>query len=345
VLGLSKDEIDARYNDIIAFADIGDFIEQPVKTYSSGMSVRLAFAVHANVDADILIIDEALAVGDVLFQQKCMRFLRDFKENGAVLFVSHNAGTVINLCDRAVWLEKGQVQAIATAKDVCQQYFTRRYQPDISSESKPGDNNESANDSDYPVSPDDQLSRYRDMRMAFINNSNLRNDIQVFEFSSVTKNFGNSGATIVYAGLEDLDGKKLSWMVGGEMARIVVEATVLVECKNIIIGFNLKDKLGQVLFAQNTYLDTYLTPISAKPGDAVEAIFTFRLPILPIGNYAVDVAIADGAPKDSVQLQWAHDVFVLESQVSSVMCGSGLIGLSFDGIELRNKRLGVANGP
>jgi len=114
VLGLSQDEIDARYDDIVAFADIGSFIEQPIKTYSSGMSLRLSFAVIANVDADILIIDEALAVGDALFSQKCMRFLRNFKENKTVLFVSHSSGAVVNLCDRALWLEKGKVQAIGS---------------------------------------------------------------------------------------------------------------------------------------------------------------------------------------------------------------------------------------
>ena len=82
------------------------------------------------------------------------------------------------------------------------------------------------------------------------------------------------------------------------MARIVVKATVLVECNNVIVGFNVKDKLGQVLFSQNTYLDTCLTPVSTKSGDAVEAIFTFRLPILKRGTYAVDVAIADGTSLD-----------------------------------------------
>jgi len=111
--------------------------------------------------------------------------------------------------------------------------------------------------------------------------------------------------------------------------------------KNVILGFNLKDKLGQVLFAQNTYMNTFQPPVSAMPGDTVEAIFTFRLPILPSGNYAVDVAIADGSPPDFVQLQWAHDVFVLESKTSSVI--RALIGLSFDGIELRNKRLDTTN--
>src|SRR5690606_29167210 len=86
LLGLSREEIEDRYDEIVAFADIGDFIEQPIKTYSSGMMVRLAFAVVAHVNADILVVDEALAVGDAFFTQKCMRFLRDFMQNGTVLF-------------------------------------------------------------------------------------------------------------------------------------------------------------------------------------------------------------------------------------------------------------------
>ena len=116
VLGLSEKEIDSKFDDIAKFADIGEFINQPVKQYSSGMYVRLAFAVMANVDADILVIDEALAVGDMLFTQKCMRFLRNFKNDGTVFFVSHNSGAVVNLCDRAVWLDRGEVQAIGPAK-------------------------------------------------------------------------------------------------------------------------------------------------------------------------------------------------------------------------------------
>jgi len=341
VLGLSQDEIDARYDDIVAFADIDGFIEQPVKTYSSGMFLRLAFAVIANVDADILIIDEALSVGDVLFQQKCMRFLNNFKKNGTILFVSHSAGTVVNLCDHAVWLEKGQVQAIGTAKDICEQYFALLYQSNIIRETKSDENNESTNNSVHSTPPDKKLGQYRDMRMAFINDSNLRNDIKIFEFSSVAKSHGNDGATIIYAGLEDIDGKKLSWMVGGEMARIVVEAMVSVKCENVIIGFNIKDRLGQVLFEHNTYMDTFHAPVNTEPGNTVEAIFTFRLPILQVGSYTIDVAVADGSPPDVVQLIWAYDVFVFESQTSSIM--RGLIGLPFDGIELRNKSLDMEN--
>ncbi|HCN5890272.1 TPA: ABC transporter ATP-binding protein, partial [Escherichia coli] len=104
VYGLTRSEIELKFNDIVKFADIGDFIDQPVKNYSSGMYVRLAFAVIAHVDADILVVDEALAVGDAVFTQKCMRFIRKFQENGTLIFVSHDMASVQNLCEKALWL-------------------------------------------------------------------------------------------------------------------------------------------------------------------------------------------------------------------------------------------------
>lgn len=108
VLGLTKDEIDTRFYEIAAFADIGDFIEQPVKTYSSGMYARLAFSIAINVDPEILIVDEALSVGDARFVAKCMRRIKDIQEHGAsILFVSHDVGSVRTLCERAIWLDKG----------------------------------------------------------------------------------------------------------------------------------------------------------------------------------------------------------------------------------------------
>ncbi|WP_260674653.1 ABC transporter ATP-binding protein [Comamonas aquatica] len=111
VLGLGKDEIDCRFDEIAAFADIGDFIEQPVKTYSSGMFVRLAFAIQANVEPEILIVDEALAVGDAYFVHRCMLRINELKRKGTtVLFVSHDATAVRSLCSRAIWLVDGEVR-------------------------------------------------------------------------------------------------------------------------------------------------------------------------------------------------------------------------------------------
>ncbi|HEX5944009.1 MAG TPA: ABC transporter ATP-binding protein [Anaerolineales bacterium] len=110
LLGLSQEEIDSRIDDIAAFADIGQFIEQPVKTYSSGMYVRLAFAIAINVQPQILIVDEVLAVGDARFQAKCMKRIKVIQESGAsILFVSHDVGSVRTLCERAIWLECGRL--------------------------------------------------------------------------------------------------------------------------------------------------------------------------------------------------------------------------------------------
>jgi lipopolysaccharide transport system ATP-binding protein len=123
VLGLSHEETKRRFPAIEAFAEIGSFIDQPVKTYSSGMLVRLAFAVAINVDAQILIIDEALAVGDELFQRKCYGKIESLKQSGAtILFVSHSGGTVIEFCDRAVLLDSGEVLAIGQPKAIVSRY-------------------------------------------------------------------------------------------------------------------------------------------------------------------------------------------------------------------------------
>lgn len=124
LLGLSREEIGARYEDILAFADIGGFIDQPVKTYSSGMFARLAFAVAVHVDPQILIVDEALSVGDGWFQHKSMARMRKLMEGGTtVLFVSHSIDAVRALCQRAVWLEKGTVKMIGESSDVTNCYM------------------------------------------------------------------------------------------------------------------------------------------------------------------------------------------------------------------------------
>lgn len=123
ILGLSKKEIDQKYDAIIAFADIGDFIGRPVKTYSSGMYVRLAFAVAVHTDPELLIIDEALAVGDIRFQMKCLEHMEKMKANGTtILFVSHAPEQVKRFCNKAIWLDKGEVKAIGKANDICNQY-------------------------------------------------------------------------------------------------------------------------------------------------------------------------------------------------------------------------------
>lgn len=123
MIGFSREEIDAKMDDILAFADIGDFVNQPVKTYSSGMFVRLAFAVAINIDPEILIVDEALSVGDVFFQAKCYQRFEDFKKMGkTILFVSHDMGSINKYCDRAILLNKGTKYMDGEPKEVIDVY-------------------------------------------------------------------------------------------------------------------------------------------------------------------------------------------------------------------------------
>lgn len=130
VLGMSKAEVDARFDDIAVFADIGDFIEQPVKTYSSGMMVRLAFAVAINVDPEILVVDEALSVGDELFQRKCFSRIEAIRaKGGTILFVSHSGAQIIELCDRAILIDAGEMLAVGAPKQVVGNYQKLLYAP------------------------------------------------------------------------------------------------------------------------------------------------------------------------------------------------------------------------
>ena len=124
IFGLTKKEIDERLDDIIRFSELEEFIDNPVRTYSSGMYMRLAFSVAINVDADILLIDEILAVGDVSFQEKCFQKLRDVKRNGTtIVIVSHSLGQIEKICDRAIWIEKGLIKEDGAPREICKKYL------------------------------------------------------------------------------------------------------------------------------------------------------------------------------------------------------------------------------
>jgi lipopolysaccharide transport system ATP-binding protein len=330
VLGLTHEEIEARFADIVAFADIGDFIEQPVKTYSSGMYVRLAFAVIAHVDADILVIDEALAVGDAFFTQKCMRFLRRFMKTGTVLFVSHDTASVKNLCDRAIWLEKGEIRQQGSAKAVCENYLEEFY------EAQQGASTTTRLKSKRVVKP---AAVVKDQRQDFINASNLRNDIKLFEFDPEASSFGKGGARIVATELLDRQGNHLSWVVGGEEVTLKIEVAVNTPLAAPIIGFFIKDKLGQHLFGDNTYLSYLKTPVECDDGQQLTANFTFQMPRLTTGDYSVTVSIANGTQQEHVQHHWIHDALQFRSESTSV--AGGLLGIPMTNIELKR---GQADG-
>ncbi|WP_295392830.1 ABC transporter ATP-binding protein [uncultured Thiodictyon sp.] len=324
VLGLSQQEIDERIAAIAAFADIGAFLDQPVKTYSSGMYVRLAFAVIAHVDADILVIDEALAVGDVFFAQKCMRFLRSFMAHGTVIFVSHDTAAVQNLCQQAIWIDCGIIKFIGSAKDAATRYLEAIY------ESQQGESKLTA--AAVATTEPKSTPSPRDMRLDFLNQTQFRNDIELFSFDPDAPAFGKGQIRVTSAALLDPEGKPYSWVVGGEEVILEIRCVALTAIPALIVGFLVKDRLGQPLFGDNTYLTYRNAPCNLGPGEKITARFAFRMPVLPVGDFSVTIAVAEGSQQDHIQHQWIHDALTFKSHTTSVC--QGLIGIPMKKIEL-----------
>ncbi|WML89822.1 ABC transporter ATP-binding protein [Thiothrix lacustris] len=321
ILGLSKAEIDARFDEIVAFADIGNFIEQPVKTYSSGMYVRLAFAVIAHVDADILVVDEALSVGDAVFTQKCMRFIRGFQGKGTLIFVSHDIASVQNICKSAIWMKNGKVERLGTAKAISEAYLQYTLQ-EIYGE-------EATLTSIAPVAIDDQS----------MPDSSVEPVIDYGAVASVTDNiqaakgWTTAQAEIVSVVLSHLSaGKTACVFEGGERVRMSIRAKTHIALKNPIVGFLVRDRLGQDLFGENTLPFTEYTPTAVGAGMIFEGVFDFKLPMLPNGLYAVMVSIADGDAHDNVQHHWMHDALIIN--ISSSKIRYGLVGIPFERVAL-----------
>ncbi|EJA2552661.1 MULTISPECIES: ABC transporter ATP-binding protein [Enterobacterales] len=314
IMGLNDEQIKECYESIVEFSEIGEFIDRPVKTYSSGMFVRLAFSIIAHVDADILIVDEALSVGDAFFVQKCMRFLRAFMEKGTVLFVSHDTASIVNLCDRAVWIERGEKKMDGSAKDVSEAYLAALFKQ----------NNRTVEKSDKTATTVADVI-YKDMRADFINGSNLRNDIELFSFNDASKQFGEGGAEITDVNLENTREEPLSWVVGGEDVKLRIKVKCLKSMYSPIVGFYIKDRLGQTLFGDNTYISYLDNPLNVMHNENMDCTFEFSMPILPVGEYSICVAIAEGTQHEHIQHHWIHDAIIFKSHSSSTV--TGLVGI------------------
>lgn len=324
-----KAEINAFTRSAVEFADIGEFVHQPVKLYSSGMFVRLAFATAIQCTPDILIIDEALSVGDVFFVQKCMTFLRSFMEQNTVIFVSHDIAAVKSLCDRVILLDGGKIRMIASPAEAADAYIEALYraQGADTDAAKQGGGEKTSAENKVGTVP-----AYRDMRQDWINQSPLRNDIEVFAFDPDTAAFGTDGARIESVVLSDPEGVPLSWVVGGEAVCLTLSARARQHLYSPIVGFSLKDRLGQELFGDNTWLVSRDRMPHVPPGAVLTVRFYFQMPVLPAGEYVFSAALAEGSQARHVQLCWMHGALVLHSHSTS--CCTGLIGIPMQDIRL-----------
>ncbi|HEY9845157.1 MAG TPA: Wzt carbohydrate-binding domain-containing protein, partial [Candidatus Caenarcaniphilales bacterium] len=270
LLGLSKAKIEEKFDEIAAFADIGDFINHPVKTYSSGMFVRLAFAVAVNVDPEILIVDEALAVGDVVFQHRCMRRMRSLMDSGVTtLFVSHDSGAIKTLCNSAVLIDRGKILTSGLPNSVIIEYTKMvteeelgLAQAEASYELTSPAKGQAMQQGGALLSPVPKPVR-RGSGQALIEDVKLLN--QFGEYAGESPIFGFNEAVTLLVGLKVYE--------------------TLQEC---IIGFFICDKNGNEIIGSNTFEENCLID-KLEPEDKLQIQFKFNLPLRP-GSYSLTVA-------------------------------------------------------
>jgi lipopolysaccharide transport system ATP-binding protein len=243
-------------------------------------------------------------------------------QTGTTLFVSHDTAAVRGLCNKAIWLEKGRVFQIGQPKDICENYLEAFY------EAQQGKSLARRK----RCSAEPQIQTVKDQRREFINSSNLRNDIRVFSFDPNGESFGRGGALISSVSFHDVHGAPLAWIVGGEDVVLQIRAEVREKLHAPLVGFFVKDKLGQCLFGDNTYLRYIDTPATCEPGRELIAEFSFQMPRLAAGDYAVTVAVADGSQQEHIQHHWIHDAIMFRSESTSV--SSGIVGIPMIRINL-----------
>lgn len=286
--GLSKQEIDDSVQEILDFADIGDFIYQPIKTYSSGMLVRLAFATSVNIKPEILIVDEALSVGDVRFQQKCYRKIREFKENGTVLLVSHDTGAITSFCDRVIWMDKGQVYKIGTPDEIIEEYLAyMRY------EVKADNNTESKNNVDENL-----------------DSNEIGDSVYIYGNGNKNLEYGNGNAYFYRISIKKENGDLANQVMAGENIRIHMEIEVKNAIEFPILGFSLKDELGNELIVSNTIFEGIsLNSFDGKKKYSYE--WCIKFPELHPGSYPLDIALAEGSYQNHEQVHYVTDAVII----------------------------------
>ena len=336
LFNVDRKALDERFKKIVDFAELWDFIEQPVKTYSSGMQARLAFAVVAHVDAEILIIDEALSVGDAFFSQKCMRFLREFQKTGTIFFVSHDLGAVTAFCDHAIWLEGGTVRDAGTAKEICEKYYSKTAETQKESVLVAAENadKKSTDQSSRNFDTVVDAPALREYAVDEEHGEKIKGlqEIEAFGFNIHSKDFGSGEAKITDVQFVDENGKQLSISEGGKNVKVKVMVEAKHDVNMPIVGFIVKDRLGQPLFGGNTYHAYKFSNLNIPEGKLLVVEFEFKLPILMVGDYSICAAVAVGTLQSHTQLHWMHDAFLFKVVSSSIE--GVIVGVSLDKISL-----------
>jgi ABC-type polysaccharide/polyol phosphate transport system ATPase subunit len=288
ILGLSRQEIDKTLPKIEEFAEIDEFIDQPVKTYSTGMAVRLAFAVAIHVSPEILLVDEALSVGDLYFRQRCMRKVHEMRANGiAIVFVSHSIGDVQLIGDRAMWLDRGQVREIGATEEVVNKYMAAMVQKDNAYLTVHHSGRQIAQD----VAPETPAV--------------------VDSIPNIDHRFGDGRAQVIGIALINSGGEAVHLLE--PQSRIVVRISVRAS-ENIvspIVGFLMRNHMGLDFAGTNTAREGFECP-PMRAGDVYTLDFHLQLPEFYPSSFSFSPAIADGTLDSNSVCDWIDNAIVLQ---------------------------------
>ncbi|MFY0518393.1 ABC transporter ATP-binding protein [Lysinibacillus sp. UGB7] len=281
IMGYSKEQMELKLPEIIEFADIGEFINQPVKNYSSGMYVRLAFSVAISVDPEILIVDEALSVGDIRFQQKCLRKIEELKKDKTILFVSHDLLQLNKFCDRLIWINEGQLIADGHPEDVSKQY--------------------------QAFMAGSTLNDYQE----FIETEDVEMDAEIDLIDSNVQLFGDNKAKIKGISMFDENEMKIYQTKLGDKVTISILVSYNEILDNPIIGFTIKDRIGNVVTQTNTFI-LHQKMQNTTVNKNYRYNFEFIVPPLKRGTYTVSPAVASGSQFEHTQHCWIHDALIIK---------------------------------
>lgn len=283
ILGYSKKEMDKKIPKILEFADIGDFSNKPVKMYSSGMFARLAFALVVNLDPEILIVDEALSVGDIFFQQKCNMYMKEEMGNVTKLLVTHDMSSIANLCDRAIVLSQGTVQFAGAPLDAIEYYIKSMHNEVFT--------NESSNVNDLTMSKDLDSSEFN------------------WEFVEEEKLSGALGLMINAIKIKVNGEEYKGYIQGGDQVdfHLLFDSHKIGE--DIIFGYIVSDKFGNNIFGENT-ITSNLPLFNSDNRKKYKVSFSIIWPEIKEGDYFVTFGIGEGNHELVHKIQcWAHNVF------------------------------------
>ncbi len=288
ILGLTTRQIDQRYQDIAAFAEIGSFIDQPVKTYSSGMVVRLAFAVAINVDPEILLVDEALAVGDIYFRQRCMRKVHELRQRGiTILFVSHAVSDVKAIGDRVLWLDHGRMIDIGEPDRVISKYLAAMTEKDSS----------------YLMrkSAEPQTRRGGPVQAPEI----------VETIPNIDHRFGDGRAEIIGIAVLDEQGRQIHILEPASKILVRISVRAKGDLAMPIVGFMLRNQLGMDFSGTNTAREGHELA-AMQAGDVTTVDFYLDLPELYPASFSFSPAIADGTLMGYEMCDWIDNAIALQ---------------------------------